>query len=429
MPIMTLTIVLVVALLLIIGSSFTVALGAASIIVLLVFNPLPNMMIIPQLFAESSASFILLAVPLFILAGHLMEKGTIGEQLVDFASSIVGFMRGGLGNATIVGSMIFGGISGSSLADASIFTTLMVPRMQKDRYPKNYAAALVLASSSMDVIIPPSILMVMAAAATRQSVARCLIAGVLPGLIIGTAFVLTNIVISIRKGYGTTTPFSIMNVFRKLSKCITALIAPVIILGSIFSGIVTPTEAAAITVVYVLIIDFVIFRKITVKDIVDSIRQSAVATGTLLIIASVSSVISYLVAIENVPQLVGQWLAAVPGGRIGFYIALDIILLIIGMLLDTSPSIMIFCPLLMPIALSLGMDPIHFISTCVFGLALGLTTPPYGVCLFSVCNITRLPLDKLVKQTVPFYAVMFAVLVLVTFVPDLSLALSRLFRI
>ncbi len=427
MPVMTIAVTVQSIILLVIGAPFAVALGLSTVTTIIVYRPVPTLQIIPQLFCESATTFILLAVPIFILAGTLMEKGTLGRNLIDFTTSIVNWMSGGLGSANVVGSMIFGGISGSSLADTATFGKILVPRMVDDGYPKDYAAAVTLTSSSLSVVIPPSILIVMAAAATNQSVSRALAGGLLPGVLITTSLLVPNIIISTRRGYGHRIPFSLKNVWGKTLTCWTSLVAPFIILGAIFTGIVTPTEAAGIAVLYILIVDFVIFKKLTVNDIIESLKQSAVLTSTILFIATSSALTNFIVAYENIPQKLTEVLLDMPGGKIGFLIIIDILLVIMGMMLDASPAILVFTPLLLPIAQNMGVNPGHFIVLSVAGLALGLTTPPYGVCLFSIASVCKIPVDRLVKQAIPFYVAMIIALVLITFVPALSLALPDLF--
>jgi tripartite ATP-independent transporter DctM subunit len=429
MPVMSLTLLILSIIFLVMGVSVAVSLGLSAIIVLIVFQPLPNMMIIPQLFSESSTSFIMLAVPLFILAGNLMERGTMGRNLIEFTSSIVGWMKGGLGSTTIVGSMIFGGISGSSLADTATFGTILVPRMVADKYPKDYAAAITLTSSCLAVIIPPSILIVLAAAATQQSVGRALAAGVVPGIMITVMLLIPNYFISKKHGYGTKIPFSIKNVLRKFWTCWTALIAPLIILGSIFSGIVTPTEGAMVAIIYIVFVDMVIFRKFNIRDFVDAMKSSATLSSSILFIATSSAIANWIIAYEHVPQYMSGILKGMPGGQVGFLLVVILFLIIIGMTLDAAPAILIFCPLFLPIAISMGIDPTHFLMLMVVGFAVGLTTPPYGVCLFSISTICKIPMDVLVRASVPFFIVLFIALMLVAFVPQISLFLPILLGI
>lgn len=426
MPIMTITLAILVVIFLLLSTPVAVALGLASMLVMMIFRPVPSMQIIPQLFSEASTSFTLLAVPLFILAGNLMERGTIGRKLIEFTTAVVGWMTGGLGVVNIVGSMIFGGISGSSLADVATFGSVLVPRMKEDGYPEYYAGAVTLTSSCLSVIIPPSVLLVLAGAVTQQSVARALAGGLIPGVLVTIALLIPNHIICKKHNYGSRITFSISNVIEKFKTCWTALVAPLIILGTIFSGLVTPTEGAAVTVLYVLLVDGVFYRKLGWKEVTGAFIDAAVLTSAILFIATSSAVANFIIAYENVPKFLAEVLGNLPGGQIGFLILMDIIFIIIGMVVDASPAIIIFAPIFLPIAVNLGVDPIHFIVLMVTGLALGLTTPPYGVCLFSIASVCKLSMEKLVVHSIPFYIVMVVAFVMVTFIPQLSLFLPSL---
>jgi len=426
MPTMSITLVCIAAFLILFGAPMAVALGISAIFVIWFFQPVPTMHLIPQLFSEAATSFILLAVPLFILAGNLMERGTVGRNLIDFTTSIVGWSTGGLGTVNIVGSMLFGGISGSSLADTATFGSILVPRMVADGYPKDYAGAVTLTSSSLSVVIPPSILLVLAAASTNQSVGRALAGGLLPGVLITVLLIIPNYYISKKHGYGHKIPFSWKNVGEKIQTCWTALIAPLIILGSIFSGLVTPTEGAGVAVLYIIMIDGFIFRKLKISDFVEAFKRTAVLTSAILFIATSSAIANWIIAYDNIPKFLSEILRTVPGGKIGFLILIDLLLLIIGMTIDATPATIIFTPLFLPIAVNLGINPTHFLVITVCGLALGLTTPPYGVCLFSISSICSIPMESLVKRAIPFYAAMFLALVIVTFFPPLSTTVPKL---
>ncbi len=426
MPVMTISLLILVALMFTFGVPIAVSLGFSALVVLTFLSPVSSMQILPQLFGEAATSFVLLAVPLFILAGFLMEKGTVGRNLIEFASSLVGWTTGSLGNAGIVGTMIFGGISGSSLADTATFGTVLVPQMVEDGYPKDYAAAVVLSAATLDVVIPPSILLVLAAAATNQSVGKALAGGLVPGIFITGCLLATNILICKKRGYGHKVTFSIMNVVQTLGRCWTALVAPFIVLGTIFSGLVTPTEGAAVAVLYVILIDFFIFRKLTVADIVDAFRRSAYLTAAILFIVTSTAIANWIVAYDNVPKFIAATLSSLPGGKVTFLLIIDFILLLIGMTIDATPACIIFTPLFLPIAQNLGIDPIHFIVVMVCGFALGLATPPYGVCLFSIAQITGVPLDKVVIQTYPYYIAIFLALLVISYFPPLTLAFPTL---
>jgi len=427
MPVMTTTLIILAVIMLVVGVPVAAALGLASALVLFIFRPIPNMMMLSQLFSEAAASFILLAVPLFVLVGVLMERGTMGKNLIDFSKALVGWVRGGLGAVNIVGSMIFSGISGSSVADAATFSTLLVPRMVDDGYPSDYSAAVTVTSSTMSTIRPPSIQIVLAAAATNQSVGRALAAGLLPAIIVGLLLLVPNYIISKKMGYGKKHPFSFSNLFEKTKSCWSALLAPVIIMGSIFSGIVTPTEAAGIAVLYILVIDCIIYRKLNFKDLWQCFKKTAGITSAILLIASASALMNFIIAFEHIPAMLTAALVAVPGGKFGFLILFFFLAIIIGMVLDATPATLIFAPLFLPAAVSLGFDPTHFIILWVMCVALGMTTPGYGVCVFSVASITGVPISRMVKQAMPFYFVTILAMILVAAIPSIALVIPSLF--
>jgi tripartite ATP-independent transporter DctM subunit len=423
---MTISLVLGAAVLFVLGVPIAVALGFSSALVILVFRPVPNLTMIPQLFAEAASSFTLLAVPLFILVGNLMERGTIGRKLIDFCTAIVGWMTGGLGAVNVVGSMVFGGISGSSLADTATFGTILIPRMKDEGYSEDYAGAITLTSSCLSVIIPPSILIVLAAAASQQSVSRALAAGLVPGVLVKVLLLIPNHIICKKRGYGKKHAFSMKNLFDKIQSCWTALIAPLIVLGSIFSGIVTPTEGAGVAVAYVLFADGLIFRKLSLKDIWICLTKTAALTSAILLIATSSAIMNFVIAMENIPQILVNLLLSVPGGQFGFLILMCLILLLIGMTIDASPATLIFTPLFLPAAMKMGMDPSHFIILMVTGFAVGLTTPPYGVCIFSISSVSGIPMARLIKASLPFYIMLVLALILVAFVPGIALLAPKI---
>jgi tripartite ATP-independent transporter DctM subunit len=423
---MTMSLVVVACVFIFIGAPMAMALGLSAVAVVFYFEPVQNAQIVPRLLSEASTSFVLLAVPLFILAGNLMSRGTVGRNLIDFTTSIVGWMPGGLGAVNIVGSMLFGGISGSSLADTATFGSILVPRMVDDGYPKDYAGAVTLTSSTLSVVIPPSLLLVLAAATTEQSVGRALAGGLAPGVLLTAMLLVPNHVICKRHNYGTHIPFSRANVWDRFKSCWTAVVAPLIVLGSIFSGFVTPTEGAAFAVLYVLFIDFVVFRKLSLRDLWDSLRDAGVLTAAILFIATSSAVANWIVAFEHIPDFMAAILLNLPGGKYGFLAVVVLMLIFVGMVVDATPATLIFTPLFLPIAMKIGVDPTHFLVLVVVALALGLTTPPYGVCLFSISAVCNIPMEKLIRKSLPFYVFMTVTLVLVTFIPEISLAAPNL---
>lgn len=426
---MTLTLVAICVVLFVCGVPIAVALGLASFLAVAIFKPVSDLRILPQLFSEASVSFTMLAVPLFILVGNLMERGTIGKKLIEWVNSFVCWLTGGLGVVNIVASMVFGGISGSSLADTATFGSILVPRMVDEGYDRDYSGAITMTTSTLSVIIPPSILMVLAAAACSQSVSKALAAGVGPGVLLTLMFMIPNYFICKKHGYGVKKPFSLKVFLQKSKGCLTAIIAPLIVLFSIFSGAVTPTEGAGVAVLYILIVDGVVGRNLGFKDIWHCCLKTAELTSVILLIATSGSLLNYVLNFEGIPTLLLEVLTSVPGGKYGFLVTVIIIMILIGMTMDASPASIIFPPLFIPAALALGIDPSHFLIVMIFGLALGLSTPPYGVCIFSTASVTGIPMQNLIKASIPFYAVMVICYFLVAFVPAISLTIPTLLNL
>jgi tripartite ATP-independent transporter DctM subunit len=421
MPVMTITLISICIVFFIIGVPIGVALGFASLLAVLIHKPVPSMMLLPQLFSEMSVSFPMLAVPLFILVGNLMERGSIGKKLINWVTSFSGWMTGGLGVVNVVASMIFGGISGSSLADTATFGTILVPRMVDEGYSSEYSGAITLTSSCLSVIIPPSILMVLAAAACNQSASRALAAGVFPGILVTAMLLIPNYFICKKMKYGKYHPFVFGNFLRQTFSSLPALLAPIIVLASIFSGFVTPTEGAGIAVLYILVVDGAVLRNLQIKDIWRALKTSSIQTSCILFIATSSAIMNYVISVEGIPQMFLRFLTAVPGGKAGFLAVTILLMVIIGMTMDASPASIIFTPLFLPAALRLGIDPSHYIVVIIMGLALGLTTPPYGVCIFSTAAITGIPIAKLVRSSIPFYVMLLLAFILIAYAPGISL--------
>lgn len=338
MPIMTLTLIAICIVLFILGVPIAIALGLASFLAVAIFKPVPDLIILPQLFSEASVSFTMLAVPLFILVGNLMERGTIGRKLIEWVNSFSCWLTGGLGVVNIVASMVFGGISGSSLADTATFGTILVPRMIDEGYDRDYSGAITMTTSTLSVIIPPSILMVLAAAACNQSVSRALAAGLGPGVLMTLLFMIPNYIICKKNGYGVKRPFDLKNFLSKTKGCLTAIVAPLIVLVSIFSGVVTPTEGAGVAVLYILFVDGLVGRNLGIKDIWHCCLKSAELTSVILLIATSGSLLNYVLNFEGIPRLLLTILTGVPGGRYGFLVTVIIIMILIGMTMDASPA-------------------------------------------------------------------------------------------
>jgi len=371
-------------------------------------------------------SFPLMAVPFFILAGDLMNRGGTTVRIIGFANSLVGHIRGGLAHACVVANMIFAGISGSAVADASAIGSIMIPSMEKNGYDLDFSAALNSAAVTIGPIIPPSIIMVIYGVSVNVSVGGLFAAGFIPGIMLGLALMVVVSRVSKKKNYAMSEGFSGARVKKELKSSVWALMAPVIILGGILGGVFTPTEAAAVAVVYSFFVGKFVFREITWKDLPGILFQSGITTGAILLIISLANVFAWVIAANQIPVKLSSMFLSATSNPYVFLLIVNILLLIVGMFMETGAAIILLAPILAPIATQLGVHPLHFGFMMVLNLAIGMATPPVGVCLFVSCGITGLSLEKVSAAVMRFVIAQIAVLVLVTYVAPISLFLPRL---
>lgn len=409
------------------GIPLAISLGLAAVSVLYLYGF--SLSIVPQAMYTSMNNFILVAVPLFILAGNVMERGGMSERIFDFATGIVGRWRGGLGNVNVVASMIFGGISGSSVADVASLGPLEIKAMTERKYPKPYSTSLVLVTSTLASVIPPSILMIVAAVTAQQSVAAALAGGLGPGILLAALFLLANYVISVRRGYGEVVAFGFGQAIRSFLLAIPALVTPVVILYGIFGGFITPTEAAAVAVVYTTIVSALFYRHLRWHNLPGILIRTAKTTGTILLIAMSASICTYVFTIDGLPAQVSEGILSISGNRIVVLALMGIILIVLGMFMDIIAAIFLLVPVLTPTALIVGLDPIHFLVFMVMALSIGLTTPPVGVCLFAASYVSGLSIERVARASVPFYLILLAQLLLVALVPAITLWPVSLFNL
>ena len=402
----------------------TIALGLAGLLGMVLFTKLPLLIFAQQLFVALD-KFPLVAVPLFILAGNIMEAGGISRRFVEVAKALVGGVRGGLGASCVITCMIFAAVSGSGVATTFAVGAIMIPALVANGYPPRFAASLQAASAELGVIIPPSIPMILYAVSAEVSVGDLFIAGFGPGLLIGGALVATVLIWArLRKG-GIEQNMERMPLSRALFEAGPSLLMPVIILGGIYGGVFTPTEAAAVAVFYSLFIGMAVHRELTVVKLGDVLRKSVRSTASIMLIISTAGVFSFLINRAGIPAAIGEWLAASIGSREMFLLAINIALFLIGMFLETSASIIILTPILVPVAVHFGIDPVQFGIIAVVNLALGMITPPFGVNLFAACQVARLSVHSIIPPLLMFVAVVFACLMLITYIPAISLFLIR----
>ncbi len=404
--------------------SVAVAIGIASLIGAWQAD-LNFLAVVKEMFASLN-KFPLAAIPFFILAGNLMETGGISSRLVEFAKSIVGGIQGGLGATCVLTCMIFAAVSGSSVATTFAIGAILIPALIKHGYPTNYAAALQATSAELGVIIPPSIPMILYGVSAEVSIGELFIAGVGPGLLIGGALMVFVILYARWKGYGKGDHEGRLPFLAATRKAAFALLMPVIILGGIYGGVFTPTEASVVAVFYALIIGVVVYRETKISDLARILRKSVVSSAVIMFIIANAGLFSYLITRAGVPGLIGAALVEWLQSPAIFLLGVNIALFLIGMFIETSASIIVLAPILAPVAMHFGIDPVHFGIVMVVNLALGMITPPFGVNLFAACTVARIPLEAVVTRLIPFVLVVFGCLMIITYFPMISLGLRDL---
>lgn len=425
MPVMSITVFLTAVVLLIIGAPVVVAIGLSSILTIVIFNPVP-FIAIPQLMFSGMESYVLVAIPLFVLAGVMMESCGVAKKLIGFSKGVVGWSRGGLGAVNVFSSFIFGGISGSSVADTVAIGSIMIPEMVEEGYDRRYAAAITVISSTLAVVVPPSILMIILGAVSEQSVSWLLVGGIVPGALMAGAMMVQNYFISRKYNYGTVKKFSWPYLWKTFKVGILALGAPAIILIGIMSGVVTPTESGGLAVFYTLLISYFFYKTMGKKVLHDSMINGAKMTASVVSIIAASSVFTFILTFEGLPQMVAMFLTNISQNPIVILLLINVFLLMVGMIIDAGVAIIILVPILFPVAMNLGINPIHFGVVFVLNLAIGLVTPPFGVCLFSVCNVAKIEMGNLIKAAFPLYLSLIIVLLLSTIFPEVVLFLPKL---
>ena len=404
--------------------SVAVSIGLASILGIQVSNA--NMLIsVKEMFASIN-KFPLAAIPFFILAGNLMETGGISRRLVEFAKSIVGGVQGGLPMTCVLTCMIFAAVSGSSVATTFAIGAILIPALIKHGYPTSYAAALQATSAELGVIIPPSIPMILYGVSAEVSIGELFIAGFGPGILISLALMAFVWVYCKIKGWGKNDGDGRLSLGRATLQAGWALLMPVIILGGIYGGVFTPTEASAVAVFYALLVGVVIYREIKVKDLYAILRKSALSSAVIMFIIANAGLLAFLITRAGVPDAIGRWLEAVLQSPTMFLLGVNAALFIIGMFIETSAAIIVLAPILAPVAMHFGVDPVHFGLIMVVNLAMGMITPPFGVNLFAACTVAKISLDRIVGHLLPFVGVILVCLLVITYVPSISLGLRDL---
>jgi C4-dicarboxylate transporter DctM subunit len=409
-----------------VGVPVAFALGLAGLAGVLTWGTV-SLILIPQRMFTGVDSFVLMAVPFFILAGELMATAGIIDRLVRFADVLVGWVRGGLAHVNIVSAMVISGVSGSGVADASALGSVLIPAMRRE-YGNTFGSAVCAAAAAVGPIIPPSIAMVVYALTANVSVAALFLAGVIPGILMGLGMMAIAYLIARRRDYPRrTTPIPWAEVRHRTTRAMPALVAPVIIIGGILGGVVTPTEAGALGVLYAILVGFLVTKELTWADFPPALLRSGLTTATVFILIATANVVSWLLTVAKVPHLLSAGIRALSDSPWVFLLVVNILLLIAGCFLDNLAIMIMFTPILAPIAASFAVDPVHFGFIFVMNGVVGMLTPPFGILLFVVCGISKIPLVTLARAVVPFVAWQVVVLLLCTYVPEVVLWVPRIF--
>ncbi len=402
-----------------------IAIGLAAVVGVKFYSNMPMLVIAQQLFT-SLDKFPLVAIPFFILSGNLMEAGGISERLVNFVRSLVGGVQGGLAMSCVLTCMIFAAVSGSSVATTFAIGAILIPAMVRYGYPVERAAALQAASAELGVIIPPSIPLILYGVAAEVSVGELFIAGFGPGLLIGAALTSAVFLWCKLTGHGKRDGEGRLELAVATRRAGLALLMPVVVLGGIYGGVFTPTEASVIAVFYALIVGMFVYRAISLADLWRVLSRTVVSTAVIMFIIATAGLFAFLITRSGAPAAIGNWVAASLDGPMMFLIGVNLVLFVVGMFIETGAAIVVLAPILAPVAIQFGVDPVHFGIIMVVNLAMGMITPPFGVNLFAACTVAKISYEKIVPAVLPFVVVVVMCLAVITFVPQLSLFLRDL---
>ena len=411
---------LALAILFILGVPIAVAIGLASVIGIEAHGRLPLLLVAQRMFTGID-SFPLMAIPLFILAGNLMAAGGISQRLVELAKSLVGGMQGGLACTCVLTCMLFASVSGSSVATTFAIGAILIPAMVKHHYPRPLAASVQASSAELGVLIPPSIPLILYGVSTDTSIGQLFVAGLGPGVVVAGSLMVLVLVICRLRGIGKEDGRDRQSPGAALLAALPALLAPIVILGGIYTGVFTPTEASAVAVVTALVTGMLIYRELKLKYLPDILKRTIISISVIMVIISAAALFSFLITRSGLPNEIALLFREVFESRIAFLLTVNILLLIVGMFIETSAAILVLAPILAPIAVSYGVDPVHFGLIIVVNLALGMITPPLGVNLFAACAVANLRIAEIMPQLVWFVLTVCAALMIITYVPQITM--------
>lgn len=410
--------------LMLVGMPIAFALGISSLSFLLMADI--SLTIVPQRMFAGINSFVLLCIPGFVLAGNLMNAGNITDQIIRFSNALVGHIRGGLGLANVAGSMIFGGVSGTAVADTASIGSVMIPGMARSGYDKPFAAAVTAASSTVGPIIPPSLPMIICGSLASVSVGRMFIAGAVPGLLLGLAMMVTTYLIAVKRGYPKEKRATLRQILSEGRSAFWALLMTFIILYGIIGGFFTATEASIVASLYALVVGMFIYKGLSWRMLPGIFADTALTTAALMVLVGMANLFGWILTTQQVPAIIAETILSISDNPLVVILILNLLLLFVGMFMETIAALIILFPTLLGVATGIGMDPIHFAVMMVLNLMIGLSTPPVGVCLFVASSIGNLPMLKVAKAIVPFLICNLLVLLLVAYVPAISLWLPNL---
>ncbi|MGB5511313.1 MAG: TRAP transporter large permease [Woeseiaceae bacterium] len=395
---------------------------------LLAVDFLPAVTTVAQRMAGGLNSFALLAIPLFILSGQLMARGGIARRLIDFSKALIGMVPGGLAFVNVISCMLFGSISGSAVAATSAVGGFMIPEMTKEGYDRNFSAAITATASTTGLLIPPSnILIIYAVASGGVSIAALFVAGYLPGILMGLALMIVAAGYARKHQLPAGQRVSLRDVASKTFAALPSLLLVLIVIGGILGGLFTATEAGAVAVLYALTLAVFIYKEVKVAELAEILLRSAETTAIVMFLIGTSMAMSWLLAYENVPGEMASFLLGLSDNPIAILLLINLLLLAVGIFMDLTPAVLIFTPIFLPVAVALGMSPLHFGIMMIMNLTIGLCTPPVGSILFVSCAVAKISIGKIVRPMIPMYAALFVALMLVTYIPAFSEFLPRYF--
>ncbi|MBZ4646407.1 MAG: TRAP-type transport system large permease protein [Petroclostridium sp.] len=399
----------------VLGVPIGFAIGLTTVILMFAMG-MTDAMVLARRLITGVDIYTLLAIPFFMLAGEILNKVGLVNDILKFSSAVVGRIKGGLAAVNVLASMLFAGISGSAVADAAALGSLEIPMMEKDGYDKPFSSAITAASSVIGPIIPPSIPMIILGSLAQISIAKLFLGGAIPGILIGLALLGYSFFIAKKRNYPVSKAVNFKEFIEVFKNTVWALILPLIILGGILGGLFTATEAGAVAVIYAVIISFAVY-KVKVKDYIDILKGAALSTGVVMLVCAAAMALTWFLAVAQLPQILTAILMNITKNKLIFLFVLNVLLFIVGMVIDLTPALFLLTPILLPISNVYGIDPIHFGVIMVANLCIGLITPPVGTVLYVTTSISKIKLEVLIKELVPMYLVLFIVLMLITYVP------------